>query len=394
MRFSRYIFLALSIFSIIQAQTTQIAHIFAQATKQYMQGNYRDAASLYKEIMHIHTAARYNYGLCCHTIGLFSDAHEAFMHVSIQDPTHTNVRSKIRLHALRTKDWDLAYQYGVEPYWWYNADVNNKTVLCTSNNAGIGDIVQFLRYLKHLHNAGAFIMLEAPHYLHTMLSQCHFINKLLSPNSNQHADIIIRVSTPELTLTMHDTLNAPSCDIPYLYADKQRCMHWQSIFSHDKHFKIGLCWRSSMMTDARTGTLIPSPRSIPLSCFAPLFNHKGCSFYSLQVGHGTEELMQHTFPITTFDNTFDRKTGAFTDTLAVMQQLDLIITVDTSVAHIAGALGVPVWVLLPACSDFRWFLDTEASPWYPTMKLFRQKNYGEWNTILQEVYTHLSKLIE
>jgi len=371
--------------------------LLAQATQHYLAYNYKNAAHDYFSIVQTEQScmpAWLGYGICCHNLGLFEQADNAFKRAFEHD-ANQGACSKLRLHALRTQRWQDACTYGLNPYWWYETDIQHKTVLITSEKAGIGDIVQFLRYLKRLHNAGAHVILEAPAYLHPMLSGCPFIVKLMLPHSNSSCDITLRVSTPELTLTMCNTLQNPCIDVPYIYADPQRLAYWHNKLAPDTHFKIGLCWHPSTMINTQTGKEVANPRSIPLSCFSSLCDLTSCSFYSLQVGSGSEQVTTCAFPIHVFDEkTFDRSYGAFNDTLAVMKQLDLIITADTSIAHIAGALGVPVWVILPACSDFRWFLDTDRSPWYPTMRLFRQTTYGDWGTVLKEVYAQLAKIVE
>lgn len=338
-------------------------------------------------------AALYNYGMYYHSTGQFDKACNAFKHVVNSDSHHERACSKLRLHALRTQQWDDAIHYGLEPYWWYETDITNKKILFTSQRAGIGDIVQFLRYIKRLHQAGAYTIVEVPAYLHKMLSLCPFIDKIVLPNSSCAADLTLRISTPELMLTMHNTLQEPSTDVPYLYANTDRVAYWKQYLASDTQFKIGLCWHSSVVAD-KNGVPVANPRSIPLSCFAPLFTCDMCSFYSLQIGPGAEQLLSTSFPIHTFDKTFDRgAVGPFGDTLAIMQHLDLVITVDTSIAHIAGALGIPVWVILPVCSDFRWLLNTDTSPWYPSMKLFRQKTHGNWTAVFDEIHTALRQLI-
>ena len=98
--------------------------------------------------------------------------------------------------------------------------------------------------------------------------------------------------------------------------------------------------------------------------------------------------------IVVFDKSFDKLNGAFMDTAAIMKNLDLVITVDTSIAHLAGGLGVPVWVLLPKGSDWRWMRNGDSSPWYPTMRLFRQPNHDDWISMVDEVKNELEKLMK
>jgi hypothetical protein len=129
-----------------------------------------------------------------------------------------------------------------------------------------------------------------------------------------------------------------------------------------------------------------------LDCFLPLSRVPGVRLVSLQKGPGAEQL--GTFPpgadILNLGERLDEGTGAFEDTAAVMRNLDLVVTSDTSIAHLAGGLGVPVWVVLNTGSDWRWLLDREDCPWYPTMRLFRQRRRGHWDEVLERVATQLA----
>lgn len=141
----------------------------------------------------------------------------------------------------------------------------------------------------------------------------------------------------------------------------------------------------------------PGPRGIPLSAFIPLKKITGISLYSLQKITGTDQIKDSIdqLQITSFDNAeFDTRHGRFMDTAALMMNLDLIITTDTSIAHLAGALGIPVWTILPCESDWRWFLDQSDTPLYPTMRLFRQKNPSDWNHVIQEICIELRQKID
>jgi FkbM family methyltransferase len=153
-----------------------------------------------------------------------------------------------------------------------------------------------------------------------------------------------------------------------------------------KGLRIGIVWQGSKAnaTDRR--------RSFPLTTLAPLARLHGVSLVSLQKGHGSEQLERLTeFEVHTLGEDFDSSGGAFLDTAAVMQCLDLVITADTSVAHVAGALGVPVWVALAYVPDWRWTLSGERTPWYPSMRLFRQTRLSDWQPVIQQMVEALRK---
>ena len=153
---------------------------------------------------------------------------------------------------------------------------------------------------------------------------------------------------------------------------------WRSEFAGVSAFRVGIVWQGNPkhLNDAN--------RSIPLSQFQPLAEVPGVRLYSLQIGKGTEQLAQiaGTFEVTDLHK---RINGALVETAAVMKNLDLIICCDTSVAHLAGALGLPVWVALPFAADWRWLQEREGSPWYPTMRLFRQTRMKDWQEVFQRM---------
>ncbi len=153
---------------------------------------------------------------------------------------------------------------------------------------------------------------------------------------------------------------------------------------HSPSLKIGIAWQGNPTHKNDRN------RSVPLACFAPLASLRGVQLFSLQKGHGTEQLadISDRLAVTDLGSRFE----SFQDTAAVLMNLDLVIATDIGVAHCAGALGVPVWVALPFAADWRWLMQREDSPWYPTMRLFRQKTAGDWEEVFQRIMQALRKL--
>src|SRR5262249_34737882 len=149
-------------------------------------------------------------------------------------------------------------------------------------------------------------------------------------------------------------------------------------------YKIGVVWRGSLVPTA-------DRRSASLDQFKPLAEIGGVRLISLQVDAKAEEMQAADFPVLDLSDRLD-KSGAFLDTAALMKCLDLVVTVDTATAHLAGALAVPVWVLLATVPDWRFMLERSDSPWYPTMRLFRQRAQGDWSTVLVRVAGEISAL--
>lgn len=338
----------------------------------------------------------YNLSLVYNELGKFDKSEQLLETILRQQPSHKDAKRKLVLHYLRNKEWKKALPLlAVDNYWWYNEDISNKTIVIR-HDGGVGDVIQFMRYAKRLHEAGAHIILETPAEFVPLLSRCLFIDTII-PQGNPlpAADKEYIVSTPRLAFIMRSTLEHPTSDVPYLTADPTLIAYWNKQLSADSQFRIGLCWQSSVMRD-QTGAIIPNPRSISLTQLTPLAQIPSVSFYSLQRINGTEQLqtLPEKFVVHEFGLDFDQIHGRFMDTAAVMKNLDLVITVDTSIAHLAGALGVPVWVILPTVSDFRWLRNCSDSPWYPTMYLFRQQEYSNWDRVVEEIVQALQKQIK
>ena len=149
--------------------------------------------------------------------------------------------------------------------------------------------------------------------------------------------------------------------------------------------RVGIQWQGSptFRYDAQ--------RSIPLAQFAPLAEIAGVRMLSLQKNFGVEQLAGAPWPLEDLGSRLDEDGRAFCETAAVMKNLDLVITSDTSIAHLAGALGVPVWVALSTSPDWRWLLEREDSPWYPAMRLFRQTRQGDWAGVFQRIKAELAQ---
>jgi ADP-heptose:LPS heptosyltransferase len=188
------------------------------------------------------------------------------------------------------------------------------------------------------------------------------------------------LSLPGLLKT---TLESVPADVPYLFAAPDLVEQWRQRLGAPEGFKIGIAWRGSP-THANDRT-----RSIPLSCFESLAALPGVRLFSLQKWAGAEQLQDaaNRFPVTEVGSRLED----FMDTAAVLANLDLLITCDTAVAHLAGALALPVWVALPLVPDWRWLLDRSDSPWYPTMRLFRQKAPGDWAGVFEQIKTALGE---
>ena len=193
------------------------------------------------------------------------------------------------------------------------------------------------------------------------------------------------MSLPGIFRTNMETIPA---NIPYLQADQKLVEHWREELSTIDGFKIGIAWQGNpeYISDRK--------RSVPLEQFGRMANIDGVRLISLQKGPGTEQLksVEGKFSVVDLGDKLDKSGGAFMDTAAILKNLNLVITSDTALPHLAGALGVPVWMALALVPDWRWLLQREDSPWYPTMRLFRQMRPGNWDDVFARIAEELGKV--
>ncbi len=255
---------------------------------------------------------------------------------------------------------------------WNGEDLAGKT-LFVFHELYLGDMIQFCRYARLAELAGARVILAAPPMLHALLrSLSPTIALIGAADTPAHYDYqCALLSLPRAFQSAIATMT------PYLAAETSRLVRWREHLGANG-FRIGVCWQGSTLPYADV-----MQRSFPLAGLAPLAKARPeARLISLQKYSGLEQLrsLPPGMEVETIAS-FDEGADAFVDTAAMMAACDLIVTADTSVAHLAGALGVPVWVALPWLADWRWLEDRDDSPWYPTMRLFRQPRPGDWASV-------------
>jgi tetratricopeptide (TPR) repeat protein len=282
---------------------------------------------------------------------------------------------------------DLATQRQFPRPVWDGTPIGGKIIFLYSEQ-GFGDTIQFVRYAAEIkkQHPHATVILESPRALLPLLSRCPFIDQLIGcgeplPAFDLHAPLL---SVPGIVKTSLGNIPA---EIPYLFADRALVEGWRKRLERVPGIKIGINWRGRPLTRRR---------DLPLQSFKALAELPRVTLISLQKGTGREELIAAQaagFPVIDLGDDFDEAGGAFMDTAAVMMNLDLVITSDTAIPHLAGALGVPVWLGLPFVPDWRWLVDRPDSPWYPTMRLFRQQKQGDWTKVFDEIAAALLQRI-
>ena len=259
------------------------------------------------------------------------------------------------------------------PYW-HGEPLDGLTIIVTTEQA-FGDAIQFSRYVPLLAVLGARVVIF--NHLKPLQQLLKSLPGVFSVVSNPGHLPSAEYQIPMLSLPhlIRTTINSIPAKIPYLYPSPDKVRAWEEKVLTVKGMRIGLAW---------AGRRVPDPRrSATLRDFARLGEIQGISLISLQIGPGAEEAQFPPEEMTILDIT--REIEDFEDTAALIEQLDLVISVDTSVAHLAGAMGKRVWLLLPFSPDWRWLLDRTDSPWYPTMQIFRQKAPGEWGDVIRSV---------
>ncbi len=240
---------------------------------------------------------------------------------------------------------------------------------------GFGDTLQFIRYLSLI--KGGTVILVCQPALVTLLDKVAGVHKLIVVNEAQElSQVAFDVWTPLLSLPnlFATTLETIPAHVPYLYPDWKKVEKWRSRFSYQQ-LNVGIVWAGS------PGHENDGKRSCSLTHFAPLAKLSSLALFSLQKGDAAGQLVPEGLHLTSLT----QELTDFSETAAVIACLDLVISVDTAVAHLAGAMGKPVWVLLPFASDWRWLMNREDSPWYPTMRLFRQQRLGDWEEVFVRV---------
>lgn len=290
-------------------------------------------------------------------------------------------------------DYEARWQFQTLPGYprpiWDGRPLPGKTLLIHPEQ-GLGDMIQFVSLLPRVKERVGQVLLQCPRKLIPLLRTCPGVDRLVAegdplPDFAAHAPLL---SLPHrLELTLEDV----PADVPYLAADPNLVEHWRLELSPLRGFRIGIAWQG------RTDRAWDHPhRSVPLALFEGLARVDGVHLISLQKGAGSEQLaaLGRRFRVISLGPHVDESAGAMMDTAGIIRNLDLVISSDTAMVHLAGALAAPVWVPLSVANDWRWLIGREDSPWYPTMRLFRQKTRGDWVDVFARMAGELRSLVD
>jgi Flp pilus assembly protein TadD len=329
--------------------------------------------------------AHHNLGVVLDSMGRPQDAIASYREALRRRPDYPDAHLDLGLALLATGDFPAGWEeyewrwrtrrsprrHFLQPEW--DGSALDGRVLLVHAEQGLGDTVQFLRYVPLVRDAA--IVLEVPSQLAPLAEGLPGVTAVVRagsplPHFDRHIPLL---SLPRLFRTTVDAIPGRT---PYLQPpDPARVVWWNRRMGCTAAFRIGLVWAGGA-ANSRNRT-----RSMHLADWAPLAAIPDISFFSLQKGAAAQELAPAGLAIT---NVLEA-TGDIRDTAAVIQNLDLVLSVDTLVAHLAGALAKPVWTLLSFAADWRWLRQREDCPWYPTMRLFRQNRAGDWQSALARV---------
>jgi hypothetical protein len=345
-----------------------------------------EATACFRRALQLHPGyanAHCNLGNVLKDQGELSEAAASYRQALLIDPCHKPTlwnRALLRLlqghFADGWPDFELRFaRPGMGPRLcpqprWDGTPLDGKTILVHAE-LGLGDTIQFARYLPMVKARAGNVIFECQPSLIALFKRLQGADQIIAAGSpvppfDVHIPLL---SLPGLFGTTLDTIPA---DIPYVSVDATPMSVEPTTAT-----KIGIAWQANPRHQGHRH------KSFSLSSFEALAHLEKVRLFSLQVGPGLEQLATASFPVTDLGSKFDLTSLA--DLAAALMNLDLVITVDTAVAHLAGAMGIPAWVPLPLIPDWRWLLARNDSPWYPTMRLFRQTKLGDWGEVFQQI---------
>ena len=364
---------------------------------QQADGDAAAAEASYRAAISVDTgqlAARNNLGTALLDQGQLDEAVDAYRQAAGDDPAnavHANSAWNLSLALLLSGDYEEGWRWYEwrfrkgratppsfeKPRWHMDAPADARVLVWAEQ--GYGDAMQFVRYVPMVKARTSAVILDIHPNLRRLLDGFGGAVTIAPGEKTPEYDFHIpMLSLPGLFGTTVDSIPA---DIPYFSGDPERVAYWRERLAGDGR-AIGLSWRGNPENQN------DRYRSVDPTLFGPLLHAPGCRFFSLQKvpAAGDWDALANLGSITDLGP----ELGDFFETAAVIEALDLVITVDTATAHLAGGLGKSSWLMLPFIPDWRWMLDSEESPWYPSLRLFRQKELNSWSAVIQRMTVALN----
>jgi tetratricopeptide (TPR) repeat protein len=270
---------------------------------------------------------------------------------------------------------------------WDGSELAGKTLLVWAEQ-GLGDQIQFVRYIPMVAGSETDVIVQCDRPLVRLFKQVPGASRIV-PNGERWPPFDFHCPIVSLARAMGTRMTSIPAEVPYLRAEPELAGQWRDKLSHLGGIRVGLVWAGSRPGNMPILESFDQRRSLALREFLPLWDVPSVTFISLQKGTAAQEVQTLTLDHPLVDFTDDLHD--FADTAALVENLDLVISVDTSVAHLAGAMGKPVWILCRLGGDWRWLLDRTDSPWYPSARLFRQRRYMEWEPVVRDLRAALEE---
>jgi hypothetical protein len=354
--------------------------------------NFKKSLSIKPDYME----ALLNMGTLCHDRGALDEASEYYDKAHKLRPFNADLNWRKSIIALAKGDyvngWKL-YEEGLgvstirgkllefkSAPWVGNAC--NHLLIC--HEQGFGDTLQFIRYAQLCKTRALKVYVLCPKELHKIISSCPWVDGVMeTAHDGDFEEYVYTLSLPHLFKTELSTI--PNA-IPYFAPSQEAISKWVPRFEGVDKMKVGIVWAGNPRKEQVRFRVIDAKRSMNLEKMSKLFDIP-VQFYSLQKGEAEKQAAQ--FPNIV---NFMGEVSDFDDTAAIIANLDLVISVDTSVVHLTGALGKPVWVLSRKDACWRWLENRVDSPWYPTAKIYGQPNVGDWDSVIEAIHTDLGRL--
>jgi len=359
------------------------------------QGQLDEAITCYQKALQLnpnYAEAYNNLGLALQEKGQLDEAitcyQKAIQHYPNFAEAHWNMALALLLSGNFKQGWEkfewrwecISSKRTFSQLLWNGSNIAGGTILLHAEQ-GFGDTIQFIRYAPLVAQHGAKVIVECQEELTSLIKNVEGVQQVIA-YGERLPDFDIHCPLLSLPLVFGTTLESIPSKIPYITVDSMLVQKWGEKVQHDNSkLRIGLAWDVAHREDKL------HLRSCPLELFSPITQFDDITFYSLQKAAAAEQVKNPPKDMKLIDYT--EEINDFSDTAAFIENLDLVISVDTAVVHLAGALGKSVWTLVPFVPDWRWMLKREDSPWYPTMRLFRQPSPGNWDAVIVRLLEEL-----
>jgi tetratricopeptide (TPR) repeat protein len=340
-------------------------------------------------------------GVTLHELGRVAEAEACYRTALRLNPSLANVHFHLGLLLLllgrfeegwREHEWRISAHATSVPTFdtprWAGEEIGDRTLLLHAEQ-GFGDTIQFCRYAPLIVGAAKVVLAVQPPLVRLMRSLRGDLSIVAADDVPAHD---LHCSLLSLPHVLGSRIEASATAAPYLAADPALVQTWRDRLAGAPGFKVGLVWAGGLRPGQPELLGVHRRRSMTLDAMAPIAGIPGVSFVSLQLGEPAQQASRPPAAMVLHD--FTGELHDFSDTAALVEALDLVISVDTAVAHLAGAMGKPVWLLNRFDTDWRWLLERNDSPWYPSMRVFRQPSPGDWRSVMVAVREALPLWIE